>query len=247
MSDIFAPAVSGSPESTTAGTAVAGAASGPGRDRTGRDLDAVNRVVPTGLRRVAGIALTAFPLLFAGGMLFSPPQTAEGDAGYIASLAADPATSILSANLLHYSWVALALGVMGLITLVGRRGRVWVSLLATIVGFGAVQMSGLLLSDWFLVAAGNVLTPEQALALDGAAKEGSVAVWLITAQLFTLVGIPLLTLGLARARVVSWWIAPLPFLAFVVPMFNLGPIAAIAFVPLMAPVIVAGLKLVRAR
>ncbi|MCW4384536.1 hypothetical protein OH146_01970 [Salinibacterium sp. SYSU T00001] len=207
--------------------------------------DAAERQIPRGLFRFAGAALTAFPVLFAAGMVFSPPQTEEGGAGYIASLAADPAASILSANLLHYSWVALALGVMGLIGLVGRRGRIWVSLAAVLVAFGSVQMSGLLLSDWFLIAAGNTLEMEQALALDGAAKELSVVGWLISAQVFTILGIPALTLGLARARVVSWWIAPLPLLAFIVPMFNLGALAALAFVPLMAPVVLAGLKLLR--
>ena len=114
-----------------------------------------------------------------------------------------------------------------------------------LVAFGAVQMSGLLLSDWFLIAAGTTLPLEQALAMDAAAKELSAVAWLLSAQLATMLGIPALTLGLARARVVSWWIAPLPLLAFLVPMFNLGPIAAIAFVPLMAPIIVAGVKLVR--
>ncbi|MFV0432610.1 MAG: hypothetical protein ACK5LO_01305 [Leucobacter sp.] len=252
MSDIFAPAVSDQADDRTA---AAGAAPRAG-SRTGARPDAepdrdsratVERRIPRWMLRFAGAALAAYPVLFGAGMLFSPQQTEEGEAGYIASLAADPAVSLLSANLLHYSWVALALGVVGLIALVGRRGRAWVAVTSVLVAFGAVQMSGLLLSDWFLAAAGNVLSPEQALTLDAAAKEGSVVVWLITAQLFTLVGIPVLTLGLARARVVSWWIAPLPFLAFVVPMFNLGPIAAIAFVPLMAPVIVAGAKLMRQR
>lgn len=203
------------------------------------------RRIPRGLFRFAGVALTAFPLLFAGGMLFSPAQTEPGEAGYIASLAVDPATSILSANLLHYSWVALALGVMGLIGLVGRRGRAWVSIAAVAVALGAVQMSGLLLSDWFLIAAGNTLSPDDAMALNVAAKEATVGIWLLTAQVLTMIGLPILSLGLARARVVSWWIAPLPLFAFIVPMFNLGAIAAIAFVPLMAPVLVAGWKLIR--
>lgn len=237
MSDMFAPALAEHGRT----------ASAPGTDIASAAPAVADRRIPRGLLRFAGLALTAFPLLFAGGMLFSPPQTEEGEAGYIASLAADPVTSILSANLLHYSWIALALGVMGVITLVGRRGRVWVSIAAVVLAFGAVQMSGLLLSDWFLIAAGNVLSPEQAVLLDATAKEGSITVWLMSAQLFSLLGLPALTLGLARARVVSWWIAPLPLLAFIVPMFNLGVIAAIAFVPLMAPVFVAAVKLLRAR
>lgn len=231
MTDIFAPALS---------------QSGAGRlDPAVTPAD--DRSFPRWMLRLAGVGLIAYPVLFGAGMLFSPPQPEEGEAGYIASLAADPAASLLSANLLHYSWVALALGVMGVVALTGARGRGWVSVNAVLVALGAVQMSGLLLSDWFLIAAGNVLTPEQALTLDAAAKEGSVLVWLVSAQLFTLLGLPALTMGLARAKVVSWWIAPLPLLAFVVPMFNLGPIAVIAFVPLMAPVLVAGTKLVRLR
>lgn len=204
-----------------------------------------DRRIPRGLTRFAGIALTGFPLLFSAGMIFSPPQSEPGEAGYIASLAADPGLSALSANLLHHAWVALALGVMGVILLVGRRGRVWVSLAAVLVALGAIQMSGLLLSDWFLSAAGNVLTMDQALLLDATAKDASIMPWFLSAQIGTMLGLPLLAFGLARAKVVSWWIAPLPVLAFVVPMFNLGPIAALAFVPLMAPIIVAGVKLIR--
>ncbi len=229
MSDLFAPALT------------------PRADVARGSDDTVGRRVPRALTRFAGAALVSFPLLFSAGMVFSPSQTEPGEAGYIASLAADPFTSMLSANLLHYSWVALALGVMGLVLLVGRRGRAWVSLTAVLVAFGAVQMSGLLLSDWFLIAAGNVLTPDQALLLDATAKDVSMIPWLISAQVFSLIGLPALTLGLARAKVVSWWIAPLPVFAFVVAMFNLGLVAAIAFVPLMAPVIVAGVKLMRRR
>ncbi|MDH6181931.1 hypothetical protein M2152_002113 [Microbacteriaceae bacterium SG_E_30_P1] len=209
-------------------------------------VGASTRRIPVGLFRFAGVALAAFPVLLSAGMVFSPPQTLPGEAGYIASLAADPTVSLISANLLHYAWVALALGVMGVIGLVAaRRGRAWVAITAVIVAFGAVQLSGLLLSDWFLISAGNNLSIEQALAMDAGAKEASAGVWLITAQVFSMLGVPALSFGLARARVVSWWIAPLPLLAFIVPMFNLGVIAALAVAPLMAPIFVAAYKLIR--
>lgn len=205
--------------------------------------------IPRWLFRFAGIALVAFPVLFTAGMIFSPPQTEPGDAGYILSLTADPAISAISAAFLHYSWVALALGVMGLIGLVAtRRGRAWVSIAAVVVAFGAVQMSGLLLSDWFIMGMGSTLPIEQAVEVNEASKQGILLItWLISAQAFTLLGLPALTLGLARARVISWWIAPLPVLAFVVPMFNIGVVGAVAFLPLMAPVILAGIKLVRTK
>jgi hypothetical protein len=205
--------------------------------------------IPVALFRFAGAALLLFPVLFSLGMVFSPPQLEEGEAGYIQSLAADPAVSILSATFLHYAWVALALGVVGVVGLVATpRGRTWVAITSVVVAFGAVQMSGLLLSDWFLVGMGTGLPIEDAVAVDALAKDDVfVTIWGITGQVAGLLGILALSLGLARARVVSWWIAPLPLLAFVVPMFNLGPIAAVAFVPLMAPVLVAGVKLLRIR
>lgn len=214
---------------------------------TATEATPAERRIPTPLFRFAGVALVLFPVLFTLGMIFSPPQTAPGEAGYIESLAADPGVSILSATFLHYAWVALALGVMGVVGLVvSRRGRAWVAIAAVVVAFGAVQMSGLLLSDWFLIGMGTTLPIEQAVEVDAAAKQGvAILVWLLSAQAAAMLGLVALTLGLARARVVSWWIAPLPIAAFVVPMFNLGVVAAIAFLPLMAPVIVAGVKLVR--
>lgn len=210
---------------------------------------AVRPRIPRWLFRFAGIALIAYPVLFTAGMIFSPPQSEPGDAGYILSLAADPTVSAVSAALLHYSWVALALGVMGLIGLVtSRRGRAWVPIAAVAVAFGAVQMSGLLLSDWFMIGMGSTLPIEQAVEVNEASKQGILLItWLISAQVCTLLGIPVLSFGLARAGVVSWWIAPLPIVAFVVPMFNLGIVAAIAFLPLMAPIIIAGVKLVRSK
>ena len=79
---------------------------------------------PTLLQRLGGAALVAAPLLFTGGMLTSPEQTGPGTAGYIESLAADPALSLLSANFLHYGWVALAIGAVSALGLLrGSRGR----------------------------------------------------------------------------------------------------------------------------
>ncbi len=229
MTDLFAPATATTDPATTGAT--------------------TESRIPRWLFRFAGVALAAFPVLFTVGMIFSPQQTEPGEAGYILSLAADPTTSIISAAFLHYAWVALALGVMGVVGLVtGRRGRTWVAIAAVVVAFGAVQMSGLLLSDWFLIGMGDTLPIAEAVAVNEAAKQGiALTTWLLSAQVGAMLGIPALTLGLARARVVSWWIAPLPVLAFIVPMFNLGIIAAIAFLPLMAPVVIAGIKLARSK
>jgi hypothetical protein len=203
---------------------------------------------PNRLQRLGGIGLLAAPLLFTGGMLTSPEQTAPGTEGYIQSLAADPALSLWSANFLHYGWVALAFGAIASLGLLrGPRGRVWVSIAAVVLMIGSIQMSGLLLSDWFLVSAGNVLSIEDAVAMDTLAKEWSVGIWQISGMIGGLLGIPALALGLARAKAVSWWIAPLAVLPWVLPAFGLGLVGVLLALACYAPYFVAGVRLVGSR
>lgn len=235
--DLFAP--------TTASETAAGTVATAPRRRAKVDL---GRFRPTVLQRLGGIALAAAPLLFAGGFLTSPTQTEPGSAGYIASLAADPALSILSANLLHYGWVALAIGAVSTLGLIrGGRGKVFLPVAVAILTFAAIQMSGLLLSDWFLVSAGNVLPIDQAVAMDANAKEWSVAIWQFSGMIGGLGGIGLLSLALAKAKVVSWWIAPLGFLPWIVPALGLGPIGIVLSVICSAPLLIAGTRLVLAK
>lgn len=215
--------------------------------RSSRKLD-LGPVRPNRLQRLGGVALLAAPLLFTGGMLTSPEQTSPGDAGYIESLAADPALSLVSANLLHYGWVALAFGAIATLGLLrSTRGRIFLPIAAMILAFGAVQMSGLLLSDWFLVSAGNTLTIDQAVAMDAAAKEWSVAIWQYSGMVGGILGIGLVSLALARAKAISWWIAPLGFLPWIVPAFGLGPVGALLGLVCYAPLLVAGVRLVWSR
>jgi len=243
--NLFAPAVADATDPHAHADAVDASARPAGRDRAAADLGPVR---PNPLQRLGGAALLAAPVLMTGGMLTSPEQTGPGDAGYIASLAADPALSILSANLLHYGWVALALGALATLGLRrGQRGRIFLPIAAAILMFGAIQMSGLLLSDWFLISAGNTLSIEDAVAMDANAKEWSVAIWQFSGMGAGILGIGLLSLALARAKAISWWIAPLGFLPWIVPAFGLGPIGAILGGLCYLPLIVAGVRLVAAK
>ena len=80
---------------------------------------------PAFVRIAAGLALVAFPLLFTAGIATSPPQASDSTADYVASLGADPALTALSAGLLHYSWVAFALGVLATIGLSAGAAAGW--------------------------------------------------------------------------------------------------------------------------
>lgn len=216
--------------------------------RSARVRAELGPIRPTLLQRIGGGALLAAPLLFTGGMLTAPVQDAPGDAAYIEALAADPALSLASANLLHYGWVALAFGALATIGLLrGRAGRIFLPIAAVLLAVGAVQMSGLLLSDWFQISAGTQLPIETAVAIDAAAKEWSVAAWQFSGMIGGLLGIGLLSLALARAKAISWWIAPLGFLPWLVPAVGLGSVGALLGLVCYAPLLIAGTRLVTAR
>ena len=248
--DLFATATTTAPapSATSAPSAPAEVAQRASNGRTPKVTADLGPVRPNRLQRIGGAGLIAAPLLFTGGMLTSPQQTSPGTEGYIESLAADPALSLWSANLLHYGWVALAFGALAAIGLLrGRRGRIFLPIAAVLVAFGAIQMSGLLLSDWFLVSAGNTLAIEDAVLMDSTAKEWTSAIWQFSAMGSALLGMGLLSLALARAKAVSWWIAPLGFLPWVVPAFGLGPVGVVIALVCSAPLVVAGVRLVAAR
>jgi hypothetical protein len=243
------PAAAPAPADTAADAVVAEAASletAGARRRAPRDLGTFR---PHPLERIGGIAFLAAPLLHVAGMATSPVQTEPGQAGYIASLAADPALSILSANLLHYGWVAFAIAaVAGRGLLRGRRGSIWLPIAAVVLLIGAIQMSGLLLSDWFLIGAGTVLPMDQAVAMDTAAKaDWSISLWQLSGMIGGLGGLMAYALGLARAGVVPWWIAPFGGLAWLVPMFIGGPVGVALIAVFFAPFYVAGVRLLTRR
>lgn len=185
------------------------------------------------LQLLGGLAMATGPLLVLGGAVTSPPQE-DGSAGaYIESLGADPFVSAVSANLFHYAWVALAFAALAAIGLVrGRRGRGLTLVGGLAAAFGSIQMSGLLYSDWVLVAMHEHLSLDQAVAVfTDVTSAPSIAVWLLSAKLFALLGYPLLFAGLARAGVLSWWLVPvslLPMVAFGVIGGVLGLAAGLA-------------------
>ncbi|MET0694591.1 MAG: hypothetical protein ABWY56_11730 [Propionibacteriaceae bacterium] len=186
-------------------------------------------VFASGLRKplslIGGVAMLATPLLIVGGILTSPPQETRAMDDYIESLARDPFLSSLSASLLHYGWVTMALGLIIAMTLVrGRKGRLLTLVGGVVGGFTVVQMSGLLLNDWFLVALGNNLAmPDAVTVADAMMTNGDAfsTIWWQSGKLAILAPV-LLYAGLARSGVISWWLVPLSLLPMVAPYLVMG-------------------------
>lgn len=174
---------------------------------------------------IGGAAMLVTPLLITGGILTSPPQASRAMSDYIESLARDPFLTSLSANLLHYGWVTMALGLLMAMTLVrGRRGRILTLIGGVAGGFVAVQMSALMLNDGFLAALGNHLAMGDAVKVAEAMMvNGDVlsTIWWQSGKLAIAVPV-LLYAGLARAGVISWWLVPLSLFPMVAPYMVMG-------------------------
>ncbi|MEV0135534.1 hypothetical protein AB0H83_44675 [Dactylosporangium sp. NPDC050688] len=202
---------------------------------------------PAPLRRLAGGALILAPFVMFGGMLTSPPQADDTSAAYLSSLADDYGLSVLSANLLHYAWVLIALGVPATLTLLrGRRGRTLTAVGVALTTFGAIQMSGMLLSDWFTGAMPGVVPLADAVKVfDTVATDPSLVVWRLTGVAGGVVMLPLLLAGLARAGVVGWWTVPVILTPFVAAAMLPDGVGAVVALACYAPLMLLGARLVR--
>ncbi|GAA4825467.1 hypothetical protein GCM10023201_09870 [Actinomycetospora corticicola] len=200
-----------------------------------------------------GIALLASPLLLAGGMVTIPPGEDGTTAGYVASLAATPWLTALSAGLLHYSWVLFALGILAVPALVrGSRGRGVVGVAAVAMSFCAIQISGLLLGDWHAMAAGRAVGAQQGAAIfEAAGSDLWMSTWLYSGKLVGFLGVALVVAALAYARAASWWLLALPVAgtASMVVLPGLLGTAGLAVGVLLSfgPLFVIGAQLVRQR
>lgn len=208
-----------------------------------------NRTAPPTrtLGLLAGLSSLAAPLLFVGGALTSPPQISDASGDYIASLAANPWLSGLSANLFHYAWMLFAFAALGSIGLVrGRRGRGLALVGGIAAAVGSVQFTGLLYSDWMNVALAERLAMADAVAVfEAVGAAPSMTVWMLSAKVLGLLGFPVLYAGLARAGVIGWWLVPLSLL----PMIAFGVIGGLLGIVLAtllyAPSYVVGVRLVQ--
>ena len=186
---------------------------------------------PSLLPALAGGALVLGTVAFLAGGLTSPSQQSRSAADYIASLARDPLVTAASALLLHWGNILIGLGAPAIPSLLrGPRGRRFVVPGAVLTALGFVNVSGLVLSDWWNAAAGAQLSPEQATSLFDAVWNGPLLQLWKGTQSLAFAGLLLMLVGLIRAGVLRWWVALL------LP----AGIAGTALIPLSQPQLVAG-------
>lgn len=197
---------------------------------------------------IAGGALIAGSLLYVTGMAASPPADSMSDTDYIASLARDEGRTTLSAMLLHYGNMALALAWLAAPALVrGRRGSTTTIVGAVLSAIGLVTVTGMVQFDYWTGAIGSELDQATAVTLFETVN-GSVGVAVAgTLTLLGLLGPVVGYSGLARAGVISWWLVAPCVAALVVSMATpfspllFGAYALVGAVPAFA----VGLRMIR--
>ncbi|MFG1708351.1 hypothetical protein ACFLIM_34615 [Nonomuraea sp. M3C6] len=158
-------------------------------------------------RRVtAGVLLIVAPLLQAVAVVVDPGTW--GDDREAVSFGDNPALAQAQSALYHWSWLLMAIAVLGLVHLTRRRATRLGHVAGGMSMIGYISMSGLLLIDpveWWL---GQHNPPEQAqklldeiLNLPGVVF-GFQMPWIFLGWL----GLPLLTVAVWRAGFVGWWV-----------------------------------------
>lgn len=169
------------------------------------------------LGKIGAVALVSGPLLFAAGLATAPVQEEANRTSFVQSLVDHPTMSVVSGNLLHYSWVAWVVGLIAVIGMVPGRGRghLLTRVVAVLGVVGAVQISGLMFGDFLLLALGQDV-PVEALGQGFDNLDAGALVWLFSAQVMALLFVPLTFLALARAGFVRWYVAAPALVGFMV-------------------------------
>jgi hypothetical protein len=201
------------------------------------------------MRLAAGVSLVAGVLSWSAGMVFSPDSESMADADYIASMARDLTNTQVSALFLHYANLLLGVGVLAAPSLVrGARGLGLVVVGALMTCLGCLNVSGMILSDWWNAATGRLLSEEQAVAVFRHVQDASLLpIWKGT-ELFAMLGIIVVLAGLARAGVLGWWTIGVYVLGFVGLMIwgATMPLAAAAGVLVaFSPFAMVGVRLIQ--
>jgi hypothetical protein len=201
------------------------------------------------MRLAAGVALIAGPVFFSAGMFTSPPQDSMADVDYIASLSRDVTMTQVSALFLHYANLFMGLGILAAPTLVrGIRGLKLVVLGSLATALGMVNVSGMILSDWWNAAIGTLLPPEKAAEIFSYVKHESLwGLWNGT-EIFSTVGTIVVLAGLARAGVLGWWTLALMaggIAGLIILGTGLPILAALAILVGFSPFALIGIRLVQ--
>jgi hypothetical protein len=182
----------------------------------------------TRFRRVMiGLCLIAGPLVTVVGGFATPWESEATVASYLEALGENPIQAQISAILLYFGYLLIAVGVFGMIHVVKDRAVVLAHVAGILAVWGWITLPGLLVTDFYDLSLSQFDDRESAVAISERAGEYTGSAVLGMPVLFGFVGLALLVFALWRAGFAPAWV-PLVFLAgFAMSFF--GPVGIVAF------------------
>lgn len=173
-------------------------------------------------RRTAfGLCLIVGPLLAFVGGLVTPWETADTTAAYLTALSENPARAQASAVLLYFGYLLMAVGVFGMMHLLGRRAVVLGHVAGALAVWGWVSLPGMLSVDFYDLSLAAHTDRGAAIGISDRAGGYAGAGVMGVPVLLGILGLVLLVVALWRAGFVPPWVPAVLFVgsaaSFVLP------------------------------
>ncbi|TXK34765.1 hypothetical protein [Nonomuraea sp. C10] len=195
-------------------------------------------------RLAAGACLIAAPVLYVAGVVLDPAlRQGGGDTAGVYGRQLEEVS--ISAAVLHWSWVLLIPGIIGMIDLVRHRAVLLGHVTGGIALLGVVNFSALMLGDYFYARLERSLPPAEGAALaDQAFADPGLVFGFQIPGFAGILGLFALGLVLAYCRKAPWW-APFAMVLgiFGAPVFPVGTV--VGGLLYLAGAGVIGLRIVR--
>ena len=177
---------------------------------------------PHRLRRLfAGASMLAAPALYVTGIVLDPALRSGNVPG---AYGRHPEWVSASAAVLHWSWVILVPGIIGMVHLIRERGVLFGHIAGGLALLGIVNFSALMFGDFFYSRLEAEFGADEGSRLaDEAYAYAGAAFGFQIPGFLGLLGVLLLGLGLAYGRRAPWW-APFAMIVGILvgPVFPIG-------------------------
>jgi hypothetical protein len=178
-------------------------------------------------RTVAGLCLIAGPLVVLIGGLVANWEENDTTAAYLQALAESPTRAQISAVLLSFGFVLVAVGVFGIIHLLRHRAVVLGHVAGVLAVWGWVTLPGLLITDFYDLSLAQWSDRQAAIAISDRAENYVGSAVMGVPVLLGMIGLLLLGVALSRARFAPVWVPAILVLGWIISF--LGPPTVVFF------------------
>nr|MDQ3377398.1 hypothetical protein [Actinomycetota bacterium] len=147
-------------------------------------------------RNALGLCLIAGPLVALIGGLVTPWEESDTTAAYLTALAGSPVRAQVSAVLLYFGYLLMAIGIFGMMHLLRHRAVVLGHVAGALAIWGWVSLPGLLSVDFYDLSLGVSADRQAAIAISDRAAGYAGAAVMGVSVLLGIIGLFLLVVAL---------------------------------------------------